>query len=267
MSPCDDTDHGEIMGTNRTARLTIAALVLAATGCAQGPGQAAPSGSPSADSQAQAGALSSAPAPPEPSGQGPGGGLKVVTIPLGKNGGGVEAKLPINGYFAAPGLEITFDASTSVGPIAKYEWDLDGDGTYDQTTTTPVLKHSYKSEFEGEMILRVSDPVGNSSILKTPVHVSNTPAHQRLAPPTNVQAEVVSADGTQAKITWESDDPKAESWAVAVNGFPVGRIEKSARSLTVTDLLRDEDVLLEIFGMTAEGTVGHRAGTTLPAAK
>ena len=257
------------MGTNRTARLAIAAaLVLAATGCAQAPGQAAPSGSPSADSQAQAGALSSAaPATPESSSQAPGAGLQVTIIPLGKNGGGVEAKLPINGYFATPGLEITFDASTSIGAIGKYEWDLDGDGTYDQATTTPVLRHSYKGEFEGQMILRVSDPIGNSNILKTPVHVSNTPAHQRLAPPTNVQAEVVSADGSQAKITWESDDPKAESWAVAVNGFPVGRIEKSARSLTVTDLQRNEEVLLEIFGMTAEGAVGERAGTTLPAAK
>ncbi|HSN36858.1 MAG TPA: hypothetical protein VLT34_10950 [Arthrobacter sp.] len=259
------------MGTSRTTGWAIAAaLVLSATGCAQASGQVEPSGSPSADSQAQAGALSSAPpATPEASGQAPGGGLTVTTIPLGKNGGGVEAKLPINGYFATPGLEITFDASTSIGPIGKYEWDLDGDGTYDQTTTTPVLKHSYKDEFEGEMMLRVSDPVGNFNVLKTPVHVSNTPAHQRLAPPANVQVEVLStaAGISEVKVTWESNDPTADSWAVAVNGFPVGRIEKSARSVTVKDIEREEDVLLQVFGMTVDGAVGHRAGTTLPAAK
>ncbi|HSN37943.1 MAG TPA: hypothetical protein VLT34_16475 [Arthrobacter sp.] len=249
----------------RTGWAVAAVLVLTATGCAWAPEQATPSGSQSADSQSLTEALSNtAPASPGATGQQP-GDLRVITLPLGKNGGGVEAKLPINGYFAAPGLEINYDASASVGPISKFEWDLDGDGTYDQTTTTPVLKHTYKTEFEGEMILRVSDPVGNSNILKTPVHVSNTPSHQRLAPPTNVQAEVVSADGTQAKVTWESNDPNAASWAVAVNGFPVGRIEPSARSVTVTDLERDEDVLLEIFGMTAEGAVGHRAGTMLRA--
>jgi hypothetical protein len=191
----------------------------------------------------------------------------VTTIPLGGGQGGVEAKLPIDGYSAAPGREITFDASKSEGLIDRYEWDLDGDGTYDQTTTSPVLKHTYEGEFEGEMILRVSDPVGASNVLKTPVHVSSTPLHQQLTPPKNVKAEAVSADGTEVKITWESDDPAADSWAVAVDGFPVGRIEKSARSITVTDIRRSEDVLLEIFGITAAGEVGQRAGTTLLAAK
>jgi hypothetical protein len=66
---------------------------------------------------------------------------------------------------------------------------------------------------------------------------------------------------------WESADLTADSWAVAVNGFPAGRIEKSARSVTFTDIRRDKDVLLEIFGITADGKVGERAGTTLPAAK
>lgn len=69
------------------------------------------------------------------------------------------------------------------------------------------------------------------------------------------------------KVTWESDDPAADSWAVAINGMPVGRIEKTARSVTVTDIQRDEDVSVEIFGLTAGMEVGRRAGTTLPAAK
>jgi hypothetical protein len=47
----------------------------------------------------------------------------------------------------------------------------------------------------------------------------------------------------------------------------VGRIEKSVRSVTVTDMQRNKDVLLEIFGITADGRLGDRAGTTLPAAK
>ncbi|WP_370121521.1 PKD domain-containing protein [Arthrobacter sp. MW3 TE3886] len=202
------------------------------------------------------------------SSQAAGGSLQVNTIPLGGSNLDVEARLPINGYWAVPGQEITYDASSSMGTIGTYEWDLDGDGTFDKTTTSPVLKHVYPATFEGQMILRVSSPLGSTNVLKTPVHIGSVgPWGVRPARPATVKAEVVSADGTHVKLTWESDDPTAASWAVAVNGVPVGRIEKSARSVTVTDIRRGKDVLLEIFGITADGKVGERAGTTLPAAK
>lgn len=260
------------MGASRATGWTIAAASLVlATGCAQGPGQATPAAGPSTTSQSPTTAASS-PAPTSTASAGQQdqapGGLQINTMPLGGSNLDVEAKLPINGYWAGPGQEITYDASKSEGVIDKYEWDLDGDGTYDQTTTSPVLKHTYAEKFEGEMILRVSSPLGSTYVLKTPVHIGSAgPNGIRLAPPTNVKAEVVSADGTQVKVTWESNDPRADSWAVAVDGFPVGRIEKSARSITVTDIRRGKDVLFQIFGITADGAVGERAGTTLPAAK
>ncbi|KRE84181.1 hypothetical protein [Arthrobacter sp. Soil764] len=76
---------------------------------------------------------------------------------------------------------------------------------------------------------------------------------------------MISADGSEVKVSWESSDSAVDSWAVAVNGLPVGRVEKAARSLTLTDIQRDKDVRLEIFGITAEGKVGERAGTVLSA--
>lgn len=278
------------MGTSRAAGWTIAAAsLMLATGCGQGPGQAPPAGDPppgssapnvlpSATVPASTVPASTAPASPVPDtssaadqtqpSQTAGGGLQINTIPLGGSNLDVEARLPINGYWARPGQEITFDASTSLGTIGKYEWDLEGDGTYDQTTTSPVLKHAYPAPFDGRMILRVSSPLGTTNVLQTPVHIGSVgPGGVRPGPPTNVRAEVVSADGTQVKVTWESDDPTADSWAVAVNGFPAGRVEKSARSVTVRDIRRDKDVLLQIIGITADGALGERAGTTLPAAK
>jgi PKD repeat protein len=112
-------------------------------------------------------------------------------------------------------MELRFDASSSIGAVDKYEWDLDGDGTYDATTAEPVFRHTYANEFEGEMILRVSNIVGSSHVLRTPVHVSTKPYHQRLAPPTNVQVEVLSTSNgiSEIKVTWESDDRAADSWA------------------------------------------------------
>lgn len=253
------------MTQRRAALLATAAVALVlTTGCGQGSG-ALPV--PTA-SQIPSSSTTSSQGNPAPSGQGTGAPVQVTTIPLGRNNG-VEAKLPINGYFAAPGMEITFDASSSIGAVSKYEWDLDGDGTYDASTAEPVLKHTYTTEFEGEMILRVSNPIGSTHVLKTPVHVSTTPAHQQLAQPKNVRAEALSTVNgvSEIKVTWESDAPAADSWAIAINGVPVGRIEKAARSITVTDIERKEDVLVEVFGLTADMAVGLRAGTTLPAAK
>lgn len=50
------------------------------------------------------------------------------------------ALLPLREYWAAPGLPVTFDASRSYahhGKIESYEWDFDGDGTFEPKTTTP----------------------------------------------------------------------------------------------------------------------------------
>jgi PKD repeat protein len=255
---------GEIMKRCAPGLAAAGMALVLTTGCAQGPGILS---RPTATEVPSPTGTSSQPNP-APSGQASDSPLQVITIPLGKNNG-VEARFPINGFFAAPSMEITFDASASVGAISKYEWDFDADGTYDATTAEPVLKHTYANEFEGEMILRVSNPIGSTHVLRTPVHISTTPAHQQLAPPKNVQAEALSTVNgvSEIKVTWESDDPAADSWAIAINGYPIGRIEKAARSITVTDIERKEDVLVEVFGVTADMAVGLRAGTTLPAGK
>lgn len=255
---------GDIMKKRATVMAGTGLVLVLKSGCAEegvlhGPATTqVPSPPPSA--------ISSQTGSPPPD-QANGAPVGVTVIPLGTSNG-VEARLPINGYYAAPGMEIRFDASSSVGAVDKYEWDYDGDGSYDATTAEPVVKHVYADEFEGELILRVSNMVGSSHVLKTPVRVSNEPFHQQLAPPANVQVEVLSTSNgiSEINVTWESDDPAAESWAVAINGMPVGRIEKRARSIRITDIEREEDVLVEVFGLTAGMAVGLRAGTTLPAA-
>lgn len=64
-------------------------------------------------------------------------------------------------------ITVHLDASastTSVGTITKYEWDFNGDGTYDQDTgTTPTVDHLYSSGGDITAAVRVTSSIGASA--------------------------------------------------------------------------------------------------------
>lgn len=257
------------LSTRAVAPATLLALALLATGCAEG----VPRGSATPQmwtlsAPAETGAPSAPADASSPSGQGSPAPVQAIAIPLGKHVDYVEARLPINGYFAMPGMEITYDASESVGVVVKYEWDLDGDGSWDRTTNAPVLKHTYAAEFEGLMILRITGIAGGTDTLETPVRVSTAPSHPRLAAPSNVRVEVLSTVRriSEVKVSWESADPAVYRWGVTIDGYPAGVVEGSARSVNVTEVHREKDVLIEVLGFTSGGAMGERAGPVLAAA-
>jgi PKD repeat protein len=68
---------------------------------------------------------------------------------------------------AKVGDTVNFDASASKdtdGTIAKYEWDLDGNGSYETDTgTTPTTSRSYPSTGQVTVGLRVTDNAGNTA--------------------------------------------------------------------------------------------------------
>lgn len=249
-----------------SAWTAAAAALLILTGCADG----VPSGHPAPNTLEVSPPSAVPTGSPTPSAQASGAPVQAVTIPLGKQKQtGVEARLPINGYSGPPGSEITYDASESLGIVVKYEWDVDGDGSYDRTTIDPVLKHTYTAAFEGVMILRVTGIAGGTDVLETPVRISTTPLYQRLAAASNVRIEVLSTVGTisEVRVTWESSDPAVYRWGVAVDGIPAGMREGSVRSVNVTDVHHEEEVLIEVIGFTAGGAMGERAGAVLAAAE
>ena len=256
-------------GRRAAAPTILLALALMATGCAE----SIPGGSATPQTWVlSAPAETRSPTPADitsPSGQASGAPVQVITIPLGKQTDDVEARLPINGYFARPSMEITYDASGSLGVVVKYEWDVDGDGRYVRTTNDPVLKHTYPAAFEGVMILRVTGIAGGTDTLETPVRISTTPSHPRLAAPSNVRVEVLSTVGriSEVKVSWESNDPAVYRWGLTIDGFPAGVVEGSARSVNVTEVHREKDVLVEVLGFTAEGAMEERAGPVLAAVK
>lgn len=74
----------------------------------------------------------------------------------------------LQGPYAAPvGSTVTLDARASYavsGNIVSYEWDFNGDGKYDATTTTPMIDHVYNSLINGVVGVRVTDSKGSQGV-------------------------------------------------------------------------------------------------------
>jgi len=82
-----------------------------------------------------------------------------------------DAGGPYSGYVGAP---ITFDASASNDPdgtIVLYEWDWDGNGIYDDSTTDPTIAHTWYDSYTGTVGLRVTDDGGLTATATTTVEV------------------------------------------------------------------------------------------------
>jgi YD repeat-containing protein len=79
---------------------------------------------------------------------------------------------------ATTGQTVTFDASASNDPdgsIAKYEWDLDGNGSYETDTgTTKTTTKSYTAAGTVNVGLRVTDADGMTATKTVPVFVNGT---------------------------------------------------------------------------------------------
>lgn len=78
-------------------------------------------------------------------------------------------------YVATIGTELVFDASGSFdsdGPIVSYEWDFDGDGTYDRATADAATTHAFPSAFDGYVAVRVTDAQGASAVGTARGHAS-----------------------------------------------------------------------------------------------
>jgi len=76
-------------------------------------------------------------------------------------------------------LPVELDAGGSSDPdapygdyIARYEWDLEGDGSFDKTTYEPVLLHTYTSPGLMHPTLRVEDSRGGSGYAAVEIDVT-----------------------------------------------------------------------------------------------
>jgi len=79
-------------------------------------------------------------------------------------------------YSDSEGTPITFDASGSTdvdGTIVLYEWDWDNDSSYDESTTSPTIDHTWFDDYSGTVGLKVTDSDGLSDTATASVTVNN----------------------------------------------------------------------------------------------
>src|SRR5439155_2955 len=131
----------------------------------------------------------------------------------------VVSGAPVPAFSATPdapfaGDEIAFDASASTdldGTIARYEWDLDGNGTSETDTgTPPSASRAYTAGATLTIALRVTDSAGDSTTATRPLTITNAPPVAAL---TSTGTATVTfdgsgssdPDGTIAKFLWDLD--------------------------------------------------------------
>lgn len=183
--------------------------------------------------------------------------LDAIEVAMTKLAERPVALLALREYWATPGLEVSFDASSSYahhGRIESYEWDFDGDGTFERTTTTPQANHTYAKEFDGNMQVVVRDSEGGIANMSVPVHVLAPAAlNAKFTPPPparSVRAAVTSGKTSRrATVTVSWSPPAAnrpDRWVVAMNGFVLGSVPGTRTSLAVTKVDRASPVTFTV---------------------
>jgi YD repeat-containing protein len=136
----------------------------------------------------------------------------------------IQTKSPTASFTITPdslptGELVAFDGLASIDPdgtIAKYEWDLDGDGTFETDTgTTGTTSRTYSTATVLTIKLRVTDNDGASNETSGTLTVTNRlPTASFSASPASAAAgDVVSfdgsgstdTDGTISKYEWDLD--------------------------------------------------------------
>lgn len=179
-----------------------------------------------------------------------------------------------NEYIAEPGQEITFDASDSYVPdasITKYEWDYDGDGHFDATTTTPSVNHTYTADFTGYMQVRESANNGTVANASAKVTISAMTPPALPASPKDLTYTITNTTDNKSTLTinWRAD-PAIEAWFIRINDMPMGYVDASRSSLDITDIERTDDVVISVAGVTTAGSkinIGDFTNVTIPAIK
>jgi glucose/arabinose dehydrogenase len=132
------------------------------------------------------------------------------------------ARLEVDKAWSLGPLNATFDAGGSTdadGDPVSYEWDLEGDGTFEPASMVSVRSKSFSAEENATVAVRVKDPGGASSIDRVTVYPYDTPPNPLLVEP-------------QSSLEWAVGDPisfEGEAWDEEDTVVPTTSLDWSTR--------------------------------------
>ena len=234
-----------------------------------------------------------------------GGALSAATIQEQFNSNGPEPR-PVASFSPrracrTPGETVTLDGSGSHyanGSIVKYEWDLNGDGTYETNTgSTPTTTTSFANPGTYTVGLRVTDSDGATGTTTKQISVGSFPpvANVTASPNPALTGQTVTLDagestdqGTITDYKWDLDNsgtfatdtgttPTVTTTFQAVGSHTVGVRLTDSQGLTSTKTIDVsvleqgvsdyEDAVLDTPGLIDYYKLGEPSGPTIADSK
>jgi PKD repeat protein len=150
------------------------------------------------------------------------GGASIVSGPLSITATSATNQLPTLSLTATPDsgpapLEVTFESNAidADGTIIKYEWDFDGNGTIDATTSSNPLTHEYQGQGTYTCKLKVTDDDGATATDQYTITVNSNSSPDTYERP----ALSSSADGGGCFIATAAYGSYMESHVMELRSF------------------------------------------------
>jgi len=162
---------------------------------------------------------------------------------------------------ARVGETVTFDASQSSyskGTVQRYEWDLNGDGTYETVTTVPKVTTSYGSAQTVNVGLRVVDSNGGWDYTAQALGVGNYPpvARASASPNPALTGQSVTLDASKS-----TDQGTITDYRWDLNGDGVYETDTGTTPTVTTSY---QTMGVHTVGAQATDNLGLVGTTTVP---
>ena len=146
-------------------------------------------------------------------------------------------------YTGVEGSAVTLSAAGSAGTgIASYDWDFNGDGTYDRTTSTATTEYTWPDDVDGMVGVRVTDAYGQQAVATAQTSIANAPPVVEAGPELSATAGIpVTFAGTFTDagaadthtFAWSFDDGSSSVEQNPAHAFATAGTHTA--TLTVTD--------------------------------
>ncbi|MFC2105179.1 PKD domain-containing protein [Candidatus Bipolaricaulota bacterium] len=164
---------------------------------------------------------------------------------------------------------VTFDASGSLpgdGVIILYEWDLNGDGVFEATSSSDVLEHVYTDDGVAFVQVRVTNNLGESTLSEAlRLDVVNRSPKARFEVNLGDRAEDSfiqfadhshDVDGAVSSWAWDFGDGTTSGGINPIHSYAAGGVFKVALSVTDNDGAISDAYVLEIEILNTGPLVG-----------